>query len=412
MYGIHGVEGSKRKARTRERALANSVRVSIAEVHFTQDSGFASFSDGRPVVQTMREILTGVLPPQSLPLLRCVRSPEGVLYSLDNRRLYCFRECGVGQLRVELIENDDGANQEFWCKRFGIDNGTTSQGRALKLKADPAGGKRSAAMVAALLPCGACGAAAVQRLRRAVFEKGNKFATLPPGGADGGGGGGGGCTACVQLLKLLKREKPLGGGGGGGGGGKTKGSSKGGGAALAAGGVLSMDELNAQLAALRGGRRGSGAGGGGRASREPSRSTAATAVAIASPPAGAAPAREEKQQLLSATAAVYGAAFCRSARAGLEALLARDVELLTPRGASSGADATLDALLVSRARMAPALEVGEPTLVSADSAVEVTFAFTNKQGAVVMMADVLTVQRKHISSIARRKKGVSAAVVA
>jgi len=29
-----------------------------------------------------------------------------------------------------------------------------------------------------------------------------------------------------------------------------------------------------------------------------------------------------------------------------------------------------------------------------------------------MMADVLTVQRKHISSIARRKKGVSAAVVA
>ena len=407
MYGILGVEGSKRKARTRERALANSVRVSIATVHYTQDSGFASFSDGRPVVQTMREILTGALPPQSLPLLRCVRSPDGVLYSLDNRRLYCFRECGVGQLRVELIENDDGANQEFWCKRFGIDNGTTSQGRALKLKADPAGGKRSAAMVAALLPCGACGAAAVQRLRRAVFEKGSKFATLPPGGADGGGGGGG-CAACVQLLKLLKREKPLGGGGGGG---KAKGSRKGGGASLA-GGALSMDELNAQLAALRGGGRGSSAGGGARASRESSRSTAAaTAVAIASPPSGASSAGEEKEKLLSATAAAYGAAFCRSERGGLEALLARDAELLTPRGASSGADATLDALLVSRARMAPALEVGEPTLVSADSA-EVTFAFTNKQGATVMMADVLTVQCKHISSIARRKKGVSAAVVA
>jgi hypothetical protein len=99
----------------------------------------------------------------------------------------------------------------------------------------------------------------------------------------------------------------------------------------------------------------------------------------------------------------YGAAFGASARGGMEALLAPDVQLLTPRGASSGADAALNALLVSRARMtAGALRVGEPRLLSPESA-EVTFSFASKAGATVVMADVLTVQRKLVVSIVRRK---------
>ena len=99
----------------------------------------------------------------------------------------------------------------------------------------------------------------------------------------------------------------------------------------------------------------------------------------------------------------YGAAFGASARGGIEALLAPDVQLLTPRGASSGADAALNALLVSRARMtAGALRVGEPRLLSPESA-EVTFSFASKAGATVVMADVLTVQRKLVVSIVRRK---------
>ena len=99
----------------------------------------------------------------------------------------------------------------------------------------------------------------------------------------------------------------------------------------------------------------------------------------------------------------YGAAFGASARGGIEALLAPDVQLLTPRGASSGADAALNALLVSRARMTVgALRVSEPRLLSPESA-EVTFSFASKAGATVVMADVLTVQRKLVVSIVRRK---------
>ena len=94
------VSGSKTKARTRVRALLNSVKVKPTEVlfsqvlygiacidcidiasvdcidiacivtrnppsSFSQDTGFANFSDGCWVAQTIREILSGQLDPAS-----------------------------------------------------------------------------------------------------------------------------------------------------------------------------------------------------------------------------------------------------------------------------------------------------------------------------------------------------------
>jgi hypothetical protein len=199
MFAINGVGGSKGKKKTRERALANSVRVSPASVLFTQDTGFASFSDGRWVAQTIREIVTGTLAPQDLPLLRVVKAPEtGELYSLDNRRLFCFKSCRVGMIDMEIVENDDGANEEYWCKRFGNENGTTSNGTELKIKPED-GSKRSLAAAAALMPCPECEITAVDRLRSARFEKGAKYATLPSG-----------CEQCAALVKWIKKEKPAG----------------------------------------------------------------------------------------------------------------------------------------------------------------------------------------------------------
>ena len=157
------VSGSKTKARTRVRALLNSVKVKPTEVlfsqvlygiacidcidiasvdcidiacivtrnppsSFSQDTGFANFSDGRWVAQTIREILSGQLDPASLPLLRVVKAQDGRLFSLDNRRLYCFQACGVRWINVEMAETREGeVNEEYLCKRFGSGNGTTSQ---------------------------------------------------------------------------------------------------------------------------------------------------------------------------------------------------------------------------------------------------------------------------------------------
>ena len=156
-WAAHGVAGSKTKTRTRVRALLNSVKVRSSEVLFSQDTGFANFSDGRWVAQTMREILSGQLDPASLPLLRVVKAEDGRLFSLDNRRLYCFRECGVIWINVEMADTKDGGevNEEYMCKRFGSSNGTTSQGLVLKMKPVD-GGKNAMAAVAAVMPCPVC----------------------------------------------------------------------------------------------------------------------------------------------------------------------------------------------------------------------------------------------------------------
>ena len=75
----------------------------------------------------------GALKPADLPLLRAVRSPDGRLWSLDNRRLFCFKECGVRWIHVEVLPDDTatsgaGLSLEFTAKRFGSGNGTSSQG--------------------------------------------------------------------------------------------------------------------------------------------------------------------------------------------------------------------------------------------------------------------------------------------
>ena len=151
----------------------------------------------------MAQILRGEVKAAELPLIRVVRDGDGRLFSLDNRRLFCFRECHVGKIAVELIPNvastdwgedvGGGANEEYRAKRFGPDNGTKCDGTALELK--PANGSKSAlASVAACLPCEICGTTATERLRRFAWVKGSKHA-VPANGCDG----------CAKLIKFAKK---------------------------------------------------------------------------------------------------------------------------------------------------------------------------------------------------------------
>ena len=107
-------------------------------------------------------------------------SQDGRLFSLDNRRLYCFQECGVRWINVEMAETREGeVNEEYLCKRFGSGNGTTSQAiiliyldiilfhfktsQGLVLKMKPVdSGKNALAAVAALMPCSACNKGVLQ----------------------------------------------------------------------------------------------------------------------------------------------------------------------------------------------------------------------------------------------------------
>ena len=104
----------------------------------------------------------------------------------------------------------------------------------------------------------------------------------------------------------------------------------------------------------------------------------------------------------SAVALAYGRVFAAGERAGVQALLASGVALMTPRGACDGSAAVLKALLVSRARMASELRMSAPAALSAVSA-EVRFSFENKQGVTVTLADAVTVQHDNlVAAIVRR----------
>ena len=109
------VAGSKTKIRTRERAMQNTVRVRPTEVFFTQDKGFATFTDGRWLAVMMRAILSKQLDPQALPLLRVSTSADGRMFSLDNRRLHVFRACGVRWINVEMWQGD---STKYTLKRY------------------------------------------------------------------------------------------------------------------------------------------------------------------------------------------------------------------------------------------------------------------------------------------------------
>jgi len=57
--GGHGLVGGKTKARHKAKALLSALTVKPTEVFFTQAMGFATFTDGRWVAQTMRELASG-----------------------------------------------------------------------------------------------------------------------------------------------------------------------------------------------------------------------------------------------------------------------------------------------------------------------------------------------------------------
>ena len=190
---MHSLSGCKGKRVTRTRALQSAILVKVSDIHFTQDTGFSTFSDKRWLAQLMYEITRGHLDPQDLPLLRVCRSEDGRLWSLDNRRLYVFGASKVRSILVEPIPDADNC-LEYKSKRFGMSNGSMSDGKVLVIKeATQSGSKQGKASVAALLPCPECGRTAFVRFQRLKFVKYNKKAVISD------------CECCEKLVSWCKK---------------------------------------------------------------------------------------------------------------------------------------------------------------------------------------------------------------
>ena len=96
-----------------------------AQVCFSQASIRDTFSDGGAIADLARGLRDGSIAPGDVPPIRVVER-GGKLFTLDNRRLWAFREAGVGVPYRAATEEERQA--EAW--KFTTNN----EGRSVRVK--------------------------------------------------------------------------------------------------------------------------------------------------------------------------------------------------------------------------------------------------------------------------------------
>jgi hypothetical protein len=90
-------------------------------IRFSQDSISSVFKDGSTVDDMIKGLKTGKINPNDVPAIR-IFEKEGAIYSLDNRRLYAFREAGIDNIPYRWATKKEITN-EAW--KFTTTNGGT-----------------------------------------------------------------------------------------------------------------------------------------------------------------------------------------------------------------------------------------------------------------------------------------------
>lgn len=73
------------------------------EIRFTHSSIFHVFRDGRRLVDTIEDLTHRKIDLASIPLIRVVQH-KGHYWTLDNRRLYVFREANIPIINAIVVE--------------------------------------------------------------------------------------------------------------------------------------------------------------------------------------------------------------------------------------------------------------------------------------------------------------------
>lgn len=81
-------------------------------IRYTNDFISLTFQDGESQ-NTMRQLRVGCLIVDEIPSIRVVKDTYDNWWSLDNRRLWCFKTCGLDSIRVFNVHR----NTNFWLKK-------------------------------------------------------------------------------------------------------------------------------------------------------------------------------------------------------------------------------------------------------------------------------------------------------
>ena len=91
-------------------------------IRYTQDSIAKNFRDGRSVADMISGLKNGSISPNDVPPIR-VFEMDGILYSLDNRRLYAFKQASMNKIRIRMVNKDEIAKElsdKFTTKDGGL----------------------------------------------------------------------------------------------------------------------------------------------------------------------------------------------------------------------------------------------------------------------------------------------------
>ncbi len=105
-------------------------RMNVRKIAFSQSSVSPTFSNGRPLVDTVQELSSGRLNPDDIEPIRIVQH-KGKWFTLDNRRLRAFMDAFVDTILVVKLDlKSPSVAKEFWDKKS---NKSLTEGGTIRL---------------------------------------------------------------------------------------------------------------------------------------------------------------------------------------------------------------------------------------------------------------------------------------
>ena len=95
----------------------NTCNMDPSDIRFTQDSISSTFQDGSAVDDMVNGLKNGTIDPKSVKPIR-VFQQNGKIYSLDNRRLYAFKQAGMDNIRVKWVNPKNKTIAQKIAKHF------------------------------------------------------------------------------------------------------------------------------------------------------------------------------------------------------------------------------------------------------------------------------------------------------
>eukprot|EP01084_Bolivina_argentea_P067410 122754_1 len=101
----------------------NFEKMNVKDIRYTQHSIRDTFTDGTPLNYTIDMLKTGKIKPKDISPIR-VGKYNGHYRTIDNRRLYCFKQSDIKKIKVKYIP--DIGNLPDFRDKYTSNNGGTS----------------------------------------------------------------------------------------------------------------------------------------------------------------------------------------------------------------------------------------------------------------------------------------------